>query len=86
MRIKGDLCLSRHLPAIALYLTQQNWTRLQVRNQKYTVSYVKFLEPLVLWEKTLISLAPWDLTFKEILITKPQSQALFSQSFEMLFE
>ena len=31
-------------------------------------------------------LVPWDLTFKEILITKPQNQALLNQSLEILPE
>ena len=37
MNTKGDLCLSRYpLQAIALYLTQQNWQCLDIRNRKHT--------------------------------------------------
>ena len=44
----------------------------------------KFLELSVPWEKTSIFLVQWDLMFKQILVTKPQNQALLSQSFKML--
>ena len=36
MNVKGDLCISRHIfLAIALYLTQQNWKCLHIRDWQY---------------------------------------------------
>ena len=50
MNIKGHLCVSRHLlAAIALYLTQQNWKCLYIRNWQYTEfhnSYFGVVSPL----------------------------------------
>ena len=44
----------------------------------YRVSHHKFLESSVLWEKTSIFLVRWDLTFKQILVTKPKKINLYS--------
>ena len=68
MNMKDHFCLSRHLPAIALYPTQQNWKCPHIRNHQY--AHVKFLESSVPWEKTSILLVLWDLMFEQILITK----------------
>ena len=44
----------------------------------YRVSRLNFLESLVPWENTSIFLVRWDLTFKQILITKTQELKLYS--------
>ena len=36
------------------------------------VSFIKFWEESVPWKKSLIFSVPWDLKFKENLITKPK--------------
>ena len=41
MNIKDHFCLSHHLlPAIALYLTQQNWKCLHIRHRQYTKVHI----------------------------------------------
>ena len=86
--MKGDLFLSRYLlPAIALYLTQQNWKCLHIRIRQDRVSHLKLLKSLVPWEKTSTFLVPCDLTFiKRFRSRKPKDQALLIQSFETLSE
>ena len=62
---------------------------LHIRKQKYTEFHVSnfrsrqfVLEPV---GETSIFLVPWDLTFKDILFTKPQTSN-YTQNFQTLSE
>ena len=73
MNIKDHFCLSCPLlQAIALYPTQENWQCLRIRNLQYTEFHISnFWSRRSLGENVDI-LVRWDLTFKQILITKPK--------------
>ena len=77
MNMKYHFCLTSHLlPAIALHQTQQNWKCLHYRNRQCTEFHI----PNV-WSRRSIGRKPrfflvrWDLTFKQILITKPKKSS-----------
>ena len=74
MNLKDHFCLSRHLlPVIALYPTQQNWKCLHIRNRQYRKLHISnFWSRRSLGRKPQFLLVRGDLTFKQILITKPQ--------------
>ena len=76
MIIIGDLCLSRHiLKATALYLTQQGWKCLPICNRQYTEFHISNFEIVSLLAENLDFSVPWDLSMKEILITKSQKSS-----------
>ena len=78
MNIKDHFCLSHHLLP-ALYPTQQNWECLHIGNRQYTEFHISnFWSRQSLGKKTSIFLVHWDLTFKQILITKPKKVKLYS--------
>ena len=90
MNINDHFCLSQHLPAIALYQIQQNRKCLHILHifvvaniQGFKSQIFGVVGPLA---ENLDFLVRWDLTFKQILITKPQNPALLSESYETLSE
>ena len=80
MNTKDHFCFRPHLlPAIALYPTQQNWKRLRTRNCQHTGFHISnFWSRRSLERKPWLFLIRWDLTLKQILITKTQKINLYS--------
>ena len=75
--MNGDLCVSGHLiPVMTSYLTQQSWKCLQIVNgnmQSFTSQICVVVGSL---REKLNFLDPWDLKFKDMLITKsPKSSS-----------
>ena len=73
-------------PSPSLYLTQQNWKHLHIRNRQYTEFHISnfWSRPVVgpLGEK--LNFSPLGFHIETILIKKPQSQAPPSQSFKTI--
>ena len=69
-----NLCLSQHLlPAITLYLTQQNWECVHIRSQQHTKFHISNFWSRQSFGRKPRFLVPWDMTLKLILITKSQA-------------
>ena len=88
MNIKSHFCLSRQFfPAIALYSTQQNWKFLHIvviaNIQSFTSQIFGVVGPL---GENIDFLAFWDLTFKQILITKPPKSSSTRSELKKLSE
>ena len=77
MNIKDHFCLSHHhLQGIALYPTQQNCKCLHIRDRQYTEFYISnFWSRGSLGKQPQFFLVRWDLTFKQILVTKPKKSS-----------
>ena len=77
MNIKDNFCLNSHLlTAITSYPIQQNWKCLHIRNHQYTEFHLlNFWGCRSLGRKPRFVLVRWDLTFKQILITKPKNSS-----------
>ena len=77
MNLKDHFCLSgRLLPAIALYTTQQNWKCLHIHNRQHREFHISnFWSRQSLGRKPQFFLVRWDLTFKQILITKSKKSS-----------
>ena len=64
---------NHRLSAITLHPRKQNVELLYICNHAMVIrlSYLRFMELLVPWEKSIIFSDPWDLKLNETLITKP---------------
>ena len=80
MNMKDHLFLGRHcVPAIVLYPTQKNWKCLHICNRQYTEFHISNFGVVgSLGENLNLVSVRWDLTFKQILITKPTKIKLYS--------
>ena len=82
MNIKGDQCVSRHLlSAIALYITQQNWKCSDIRNWQYKEFSSQTFGVVGPLREKLDFLIPWDLRFKDIVITRPPKSSSIQSEF-----
>ena len=79
MNVKDHFCLSRHLLAIALYPTQQNWKCSHIRNRQYTEFHMSnFWSRRSLGKKTSIFLVCWDFAVQTNSDHKTQKIKLYS--------